>query len=482
MSSQDDPTIVREITTNLSSLSIHDFQREKASGSALRIQREDRLRVILTVSQLLSSPEELEILLERIGDLIFDIMDNDRAVILLINEKTRELEPSIMRSRSAIQENKQIYSRNIVNYVVSRNVSVLCADAQLDPRFASAGSVVMQSIRSSLCVPLRARDKVIGAIYVDDLLASNRFGDEELEFLTAFANQAGLAIENSRLYNRIEDEARSREEHLQLLVHERTHSLFQEKEKAEAASLEAKKASEKLQKALVEAAEYVRSLLPDPLDEEIKADWTFLPSVYLGGDSFGYQWLDKNRFAIYLLDVCGHGIGAALLSITVMDTLNTLTLNDTDFASPASVLSSLNRTYPMEKHSGRFFTLWYGVYDKRYSLLTYASAGHPPAILMDSSSKQTLLQTRNVSIGLMPATIYTEQKVTVDKPSKLILFSDGVFENIKPDASIMNFDEFRQGIESLNWDATAEDITSFIGDVCVFPFEDDFSLVQLIFR
>src|SRR5262245_35505034 len=100
MSSQDDPTIVRELSTTSSGLSIRDFQREREAGSALRIQREDRLRVILTVSQLLSSPEDLEILLERIGDLLFDIMNIDRAVILLINEKTSELEPSIMRSRS----------------------------------------------------------------------------------------------------------------------------------------------------------------------------------------------------------------------------------------------------------------------------------------------------------------------------------------------------------------------------------------------
>ncbi len=66
---------------------------------------------------------------------------------------------------------------------------------------------------------------------------------------------------------------------------------------------------------IAEASAYVRSLLPNPLTGEISSNWKFIPSTTLGGDSFGYHWIDENTFAIYLLDVCGHGVGAALLSI-----------------------------------------------------------------------------------------------------------------------------------------------------------------------
>ena len=72
---------------------------------------------------------------------------------------------------------------------------------------------------------------------------------------------------------------------------------------------------------LKEAAAYVTSLLPEPLNDTIKTSWRFIPSTQLGGDAFGYHWLDNDNFALYLLDVCGHGVGAALLSISLVNVL-----------------------------------------------------------------------------------------------------------------------------------------------------------------
>jgi sigma-B regulation protein RsbU (phosphoserine phosphatase) len=66
---------------------------------------------------------------------------------------------------------------------------------------------------------------------------------------------------------------------------------------------------------LNEASAYLRSLLPAPCSEPLAIDWRFIPSSELGGDSFGYRWIDDDHFALYLLDVCGHGVGAALLSV-----------------------------------------------------------------------------------------------------------------------------------------------------------------------
>jgi len=271
-------------------------------------------------------------------------------------------------------------------------------------------------------------------------------------------------------------------------VEERTQGLFEEKERAEAARLEAnhqrelaEEASEALKTELLQAAEYVRSLLPAPMKGEITSDWQFLPSIFLGGDSFSYGWLDEDRFALYLLDVCGHGIGAALLSINIMDSLNTLSLTDTDFFDPASVLSALNRTYPMEKHNGKFFTMWYGVYDRRNSSLVYASAGHPPAVLIDSMGGITLLKTTGPSVGLLPMATYSAATTTVPHPSKLMIFSDGVYENKKPDASLMSLQEFLTHLENTEWNLNSEAIMQLIRTLCPFPFEDDFSLVHVTF-
>ena len=91
----------------------------------------------------------------------------------------------------------------------------------------------------------------------------------------------------------------------------------------------------------------------------------FVPSVELGGDAFGYHWLDSDHFAIYLLDVCGHGVKAALLSISAMNVLRNQSLASTDFRSPTEVLAGLNKAFQMDRHNDMYFTMWYGVFDKR---------------------------------------------------------------------------------------------------------------------
>ena len=141
--------------------------------------------------------------------------------------------------------------------------------------------------------------------------------------------------------------------------------------------------AEELDRDLQRASKYVFSLLPEPITSGlVRADWRFVPSTQLGGDAFGYYWLDPQTFVFYLLDVSGHGAGSAMHSVTVLNVLRQRALPDVDFRSPAAVLTSLNARFPMDSHGGLFFTMWYGVYDARDRTLRYASAGHHPAFLV----------------------------------------------------------------------------------------------------
>ncbi len=117
----------------------------------------------------------------------------------------------------------------------------------------------------------------------------------------------------------------------------------------------------------VRAAE-IKSLLPIPIENgNIKISWVHESSMQLGGDAFDYWWIDDNHFAIYLLDVCGHGVGvgSALLSIAVVNVLRARALANTDFSNPIQVLKALNEAFPMENHKDMFFTIWYGVFNKQ---------------------------------------------------------------------------------------------------------------------
>jgi len=103
---------------------------------------------------------------------------------------------------------------------------------------------------------------------------------------------------------------------------------------------------------LATAASYVRSLLPPPQSlGAVRADWRFIPSAALGGDAFGYHDLDAETLAVYLLDVCGHGVGAALLSVSALNAIRSEALPQTDFHEPAAVLAALNKAFPMERQN-----------------------------------------------------------------------------------------------------------------------------------
>ena len=243
-----DTSIVKEISGDLSNVSILDL----VSKSRKSMSR-DRLQIILKVSQMLSSPESIEKLLETILDLLFLIMPVERAVLLMKNEETGELQPRVMKSRVSQQE--ESYSKTITGYVLEQNVSVLSTDAREDARFGGANSILNQSIRSSMCVPLKIRDRMFGVLYVDNLSMAYQFAEQELEFLTGFASQAAIAIENSILYEKLEGESRRRETELLRLVEERTRNLSQALVEADKARKDAERQKEIAELAMAAAKE-----------------------------------------------------------------------------------------------------------------------------------------------------------------------------------------------------------------------------------
>ena len=256
----------------------------------------------------------------------------------------------------------------------------------------------------------------------------------------------------------------------------------------EQALSERKKALTLLSQELAEAADYVRTILPQPITEgSICTDWRFIPSTSLGGDAFGYHMVDEDHFAIYLIDVSGHGVGAALLSVSVMNVLRSQSLPDTDFIDPEQVLASLNGAFPGEENNDMFFTIWYGVYKKSSRELTYASGGHPPALYFENNtgdSKATLLRTPNSAIGARPVATYEKRKYLVGKSTTLYIFSDGVYEVEKSDGSMWQFQEFAEFMSKIKTDGQSrlDHLHWHAKNIGKRDkFEDDFTIVEVAF-
>jgi sigma-B regulation protein RsbU (phosphoserine phosphatase) len=211
---------------------------------------------------------------------------------------------------------------------------------------------------------------------------------------------------------------------------------------------------------LAQASRYVQSLLPPPLQGDVRADWLFVPSTQLGGDMFGYHALDADHLAVYLLDVSGHGVGSSLLAVSAMNLLASQALPSTDFKSPAQVLARLNDVFQMEKQNEKYFTIWYGVYRRPDRTLTYGNAGHPPPLLWTgpapAEATLTPLEPLDTVIGMLPPGMEFEARtVPVGPFGMLLVYSDGVYEIARPDGVMWKHDEFVRYISGLPRDGVA---------------------------
>jgi sigma-B regulation protein RsbU (phosphoserine phosphatase) len=246
------------------------------------------------------------------------------------------------------------------------------------------------------------------------------------------------------------------------------------------------KTQETLQRELQEAAAFVRALIPEPFDRDgLQADWVFQSSSVLGGDIFGYHPLNEDAFAIYLVDIMGHGVGAALMASSVYTSLRRETLQSTDFADPASVIGALNRTFPAMQYGNRFLTAWYGVYDRRTCCLRYAGAGHPPAFLFSPDGECHLLESSMMMVGLDEGNDDVDsQEIQVSKGSRLVVYSDGAYEIRNSEGAMLMIDGLRSVLAQLQVDSDSS--VAHIRDALVQyqgseHFLDDLSVLQIRF-
>ncbi|MBY0232966.1 MAG: fused response regulator/phosphatase [Gemmataceae bacterium] len=213
------------------------------------------------------------------------------------------------------------------------------------------------------------------------------------------------------------------------------------------ALLERNEAYARLAEEIDGAARYVKSLLPAPLEGKIGIGWRFVPSTQLGGDMFGYHWLDKTHLALYLLDVSGHGVGSSLLAVSATNVLSSRALAGTDFKNPGAVVSKLNDVFQMERQNGKYFTIWYGVFHKTSRVLSWCNAAHPDALLHTGadagSAELRRLAPTDTLVGMLPPGMpFRTEKAELGPYARLLLYSDGAFEVERPDKTMWTHKEF----------------------------------------
>jgi sigma-B regulation protein RsbU (phosphoserine phosphatase) len=199
--------------------------------------------------------------------------------------------------------------------------------------------------------------------------------------------------------------------------------------------------NQRMEKDLAAAARLQQSMLPDELPDTGPARfaWSFRPCEQLAGDNLNVFRLDEHRIGFYVADVSGHGVAAALLSVTINQLLNPRKSRhgllvqpepgDDDavrVSDPLHVVQELNRRFPMEEFEGNYFTIIYGVLDKRTCEFRYVSAGHPAFILLRHDGVPKILDTRSYPIGWKADGQWREESLQLKPGDRLCIYSDGV--------------------------------------------------------
>ncbi len=189
-----------EILTGLDALT-GDLRRLADFLQPVYIELE-QLTALAQTTALINSSLDLNQVLNEVMDTVIRLTGAERGYIVLRDEDSGELEFRVARNldRETLERGEFIVSRTVVRQVAETGQPVLTTNAQADPAYSTQESVVIHALRSILCVPLVLKDRVTGVVYVDNRVKDGVFREKELHLLTAFANQAAIAIENARLF------------------------------------------------------------------------------------------------------------------------------------------------------------------------------------------------------------------------------------------------------------------------------------------
>ncbi len=203
-----------------------------------------------------------------------------------------------------------------------------------------------------------------------------------------------------------------------------------------------KKANKRMSSDLEAAAKIQTALLPT-VQKDIQGlnyTWFFKPCEELAGDLFNVFMLDRDKVGFYVLDVSGHGVPAALLSVTLNQLLspnpdqsNLLVQRKGDYfsafvESPGNVAEKLNKQFPIDSTAGRYFTLLYGILDLKSHDLRYVSAGHPGIIYLPVNAEPEMWRIPGLPIGFSDNGHYENCDFHLNEGDRLILYSDCAVE------------------------------------------------------
>ena len=382
-----DATILRQFAAHVSTALINArlFARERQDAEAFELLAE--------IGREVASVLDLDQLLSRIAQLTRRVVDYRSFGIMLLNDKTRELEMKVaVQFGEKVVLPKVALGEGLVGYAALHREAVLVPDVTKDPRYIK----VVDDVRSELAIPMLLKDRCIGVFDLENP-ELDAFTKRDVEILSLLASQAAVAIENARLY-------------------------------AEVSANEAR-----LEKELRFAKRVQAALLPQALPKRLKGvdlAAQFAPARELGGDFHDFLLPDSNTLIVALGDVSGKGTPAALYSVFAGELVRGRTFRRRylpERSSPANVLMSINTILHERQLEEYYCTLCYALFDLKRRTVTLANSGLPYPIRASGDTTGPIVLP-GVPLGSFFGVSYDELSFPLHPKDVYVFCSDGVSE------------------------------------------------------
>ncbi len=365
----------------------------------------ESLRVVNELTIQLLSDVSVDELLKFLMDKVFETLMPDRAVVLLRSNVTGELVPAVVRVAEGISAEDIRLSKTLVAAVVEKKNGLLLMDTATGSGVSLSESIRLSGIKSVLAAPLENGGEVVGLIYVDCRMGHRSFEEADLRLLTSLANVAAAKIQNARLM-------------------------------AEAAE------KRQMQREFALAQEIQQRLLPEnpPIVPGYEFYGSNLPSRQVSGDYFDFRPRPDGKFYATIADVCGKGIGPALLMASLQASFHAWADEQVPVAEMTGRLSEAisRRTGP-----DRFITFFLLILDPASGEIEYTNAGHNQGLVIRKSGEIDELPSHGLPLALFPGRPYGSSKISLEPNEFVCLYTDGITEACNPTGEEFGLDRLK---------------------------------------
>jgi serine phosphatase RsbU (regulator of sigma subunit)/pSer/pThr/pTyr-binding forkhead associated (FHA) protein len=382
---------------------------------------EEKLRVITEIGGQLVGVLELDTVLEKVLDALFQIFPQaERGFIVFHKAQSDDLDTRASKFRHP-DSGRSAPSRAVYDRVTREGQAILCENIAADSRFSEIESLKQYHVRTMMCVPVWNHERhAVGILQLDTQDPRGRFTQEDLEFLVALAGTISMAVENARLHEL---------------------AVLDEQQKQEGRA----------------AREVQRSLIPErpPLLPGYEFWHYYEPAHFVGGDYFDYHPMPitkassasgpSQRWAIAIGDVSGKGMAAALLMVRIATEVRHLLRAESD---PSRVVDRLNRSLCETTTAGKFVTFLLAVVDGETHHVTVLNAGHPAPMIRRAGGRIDRIDdgSAGLPLAIEGDETYRPEMASIGPGDIVVLYTDGVIEAMGPEGQPFGIDGLEQSL------------------------------------